>query len=287
MAFCHNKKNVDLLNELSNALSYAFMQRALFMAIIISCICAFFSCFIILKGWSLIGDAISHAVLPGITSAYLLKLPLALGAFLAGLFCMFLSSIIKSYSRVKEDAILGVIFSGMFALGLVMVSKIESDIHLMHILFGNLLGISNQDVIECSLISLFALSWLYLQRKDFLLICFDPAHASSLGFKTKTRQILLLTLLTLCIVSALKAAGIILVIAMLITPGATAFLISKDFSSMFKIATSSALISSISGCLLSYILNAATAPLIVCIQSIFFLLALFQNNKQRLVPLNK
>jgi len=270
---------MDLLNEFTQALSYAFMQRALFMAVVISCICAFFSCFIILKGWSLIGDAVSHAVLPGISAAYLFKLPLVLGAFIAGILCMVLSSLIKSYSRVKEDAILGVIFSGMFALGLVMISKIESDIHLMHILFGNLLGLSNYDLIECSIISLIPLTWLYLQRKDFLLVCFDPGHASSLGYRTKLRQFLLLTLLTLCIVASLKAAGIILVIAMLITPGASAFLCCKDFSSMLKIATFTALISSISGCLISYVINAATAPLIVCIQSLIFLIIFLKEKK--------
>ena len=263
-----------MIDILLDPLTYPFMQRALIMALMIGTVCAIFSCFLILKGWSLMGDAISHAVLPGLALSYIAGIPLAIGAFGAGLCCALGIGFIKDNSRVKEDAVMGIIFSGMFALGLVMLTKIETDVHLLHILFGNILGITTRDMIETGVISLLCSAIMFIKRRDFMLFCFDPAHARVIGLNTRHLNFALLILLALTIVSALKAAGIILVIAMLIAPGATAFLISRRFDQMLTIALITSTLSCTIGTILSYHIDTATAPLIVLIQSTFFLAAL-------------
>jgi len=273
----------------SDPLVHQFMQRALFSSILIGIVCSIFSCFLILKGWSLMGDAVSHAVLPGLAIAYVINIPLAIGAFIAGLFCSLATGYLKENSRVKEDAIMGIVFSGMFAFGIVLLTKIETDVHLIHVLFGNILGITQQDFIEAGIVSVLCSSIMLIKRRDFMLFCFDPAQAHVLGFRVKLLHFGLLVLLSLTIVSALKAAGIILVIAMLIAPGAIGFLVTRSFDRMLMIAVSVSVISCFMGTILSFHLDTATAPLIIVIQSTFFIGALIvgKNNQSFREGLNK
>jgi manganese/iron transport system permease protein len=255
-------------------LSYDFMQRGLLISVLIGVVCSIFSCFLILKGWSLMGDAISHAVLPGLTLAYMAGIPLAIGAFIAGLFCALATGFLRENSRVKEDAVMGIVFSGMFALGLVLLTKIETDVHLLHILFGNVLGITTRDLVEAGVIAVVTSAIMLIKRRDLMLYCFDPAHAAAIGLSVKLLHFGLLVLLALTIVSALKAAGIILVIAMLIAPGAIGFLLSRSFDRMLGIAVGVSVFSCVAGTIASYHMDAATAPLIVVIQTAMFIMAL-------------
>jgi manganese/iron transport system permease protein len=264
----------SLLAYLIEPLSYGFMQRALLMSVMIAIVCSIFSCFLILKGWSLMGDAVSHAVLPGLGLAVLLGIPLAIGAFVAGLFCAVTTGYIKENSRVKEDAVMGIVFSGMFAAGLVLLTKIETDVHLLHVLFGSVLGITNADLAEAGSIALLCSLVMLLKRRDLMLYCFDPAHAGVIGLPVRFLHFALLILLSLTIVSALKAAGIILVIAMLIAPGAIGFILAQSFDRILLIALSVSVLSCILGTVVSFHMDAATAPLIVVIQAGFFVLAL-------------
>src|SRR5262249_21236053 len=218
--------SADVMNVIawiSVPLSYPFMQRALIGSILVGAACAVLSCYLVLKGWSLMGDAISHAVLPGIVIAYIVGLPLAAGAFAAGLSCALLTGYLKENSRVKEDTVMGIVFSGMFGFGLVIFTKVETDQHLLHILFGNVLGVTTRDLLETAIIVAVTLTIVVLKRRDLLLYCFDPNHARSIGLPVRVLHYGLLILLSLTIVASLKAVGIILVIAMLVAPGATAY----------------------------------------------------------------
>ena len=228
------------------------------------------------------GDAVSHAILPGLAMAYIIGIPIAIGAFIAGLFCAISTGYLKENSRVKEDAVMAIVFSGMFALGLVMLTKIQTDVHLLHVLFGNVLGITHNDLIEAGTIAALCSIVMLIKRKDLMLYCFDPAHASVIGLPVKSLHFGLLILLALTIVSALKAAGIILVIAMLIAPGAIGFLLTKSFDRMLLIAITASVFSCAAGTIISFHINAATAPLIVVIQSCLFILALMLEHSKLL-----
>jgi manganese/iron transport system permease protein len=254
-------------------LSYPFMQRALAVSLLVAAVCAVLSCYLVLKGWSLMGDAISHAVLPGIVVAYVIGLPLAIGAFAAGLSCALLTGYLKENSRVKEDTVMGIVFSGMFGLGLVLFTKIETDQHLNHILFGNVLGVTLRDLAETALIAGGTLLIVLLKRRDLLLYCFDPNQARAIGLPVRTLHYGLLVLLALTIVSALKAVGIILVIAMLVAPGATAYLLTDRFERMLVIASVTAMVSAALGTLISFHIDGATGACIVLVQAAIFLLA--------------
>lgn len=268
-------------------LSYPFMQRALIVSLLVAAVCAVLSCYLVLKGWSLMGDAISHAVLPGIVVAYVIGLPLALGAFAAGLSCALLTGYLTENSRVKEDTVMGIVFSGMFGLGLVLFTKIESDQHLLHILFGNVLGVTLADLIETAIIAGGTLLIVLLKRRDLLLYCFEPNHARAIGLSVRVLHYGLLVLLSLTIVSALQVVGIILVIAMLIAPGATAYLLTDRFDRMLTIATATALFSAGFGTILSFHLDAATGACIVLVQAAIFILAFLFAPKGGLVSLRR
>ncbi|MBP2167820.1 manganese/iron transport system permease protein [Erwinia toletana] len=254
-------------------LSFPFMQRALLTAMVSGAVCAILSCYLVLKGWSLMGDAISHAVLPGVVLAYVAGAPLVVGAFASGLFCAIATGYIKDNCRIKEDTVMGIVFSGMFAIGLVIFSRIESDQHLSHILFGNVLGITPAEFWQCVVISAVVIVVMLVKRKDMLLYCFDPAQARVIGLRVKWLHYGLLSMLALTIVAALQAIGIVLVIAMLITPGITAFMLCRRFSAMLICAVLTSVFSSISGTLASFWLDAATGPCIVLVQAALFLLA--------------
>jgi len=264
---------IALTDWIVTPLSYPFMQRALIVSLIVAAVCAVLSCYLVLKGWSLMGDAISHAVLPGLVIAYVLGLPLALGAFAAGLSCATLTGYLKDNSRVKEDTVMGIVFSGMFGFGLVIFTKVETELHLLHILFGNVLGVTVQDLIEAAVIAGGTLLVVLIKRRDLLLYCFDPNHARSIGLPVAWLHYGLLILLSLTIVASLKAVGIILVIAMLIAPGATAYLLTDSFERMLAVATAVALTSAALGTLVSFHIDGATGACIVLIQALFFALA--------------
>lgn len=263
----------DLLGLVTEPLSYPFMQRALVVAVLVGAVCAVLSCYLILKGWSLMGDAVSHAVLPGIVLAFVLGLPLAIGAFAAGLGCAVLTGYLNENSRVKEDTVMGIVFSGMFGFGLVLFTKIDTDQHLNHILFGNVLGVTPADLIETATVAGIVLLTIIAKRRDLLLYCFDPQHARAIGLPVKLLHYGLLILLSLTIVASLKAVGIILVVAMLVAPGAIAYMLTNRFEWMLTIASAVAIGSSVIGTLLSFHIDAATGPCIVLVQMAAFVLA--------------
>jgi manganese/iron transport system permease protein len=254
--------------------AFPFMQRALLIAVVVGATSAVLSCYLVLKGWSLMGDAISHAVLPGIVLAFVVGLPLALGAFLAGLACASATGYLRANSRVKADTVLGIVFSGMFAFGLVLFSKVETDQHLNHILFGNMLGVSAADIVETLVVAVPAFLFVVLRRRDLMLVAFDPTHARAIGLNVWLLDQALLVVLALTIVAALKAVGVILVVAMLVAPGATALMLTRRFERMLPLAAVVAVASTLVGTILSFHLDAATGPLIVLVQSGAFVLAL-------------
>ena len=251
-------------------LQLEFMRQAILVGSMVAALCAVLSCFVVLKGWSLMGDAISHAVLPGIVLAYLAGWPLALGAFVSGLLCSAATGFIKQNSRVKEDTVLGVVFTGLFAFGLVLHSRTESELHLDHILFGHLLGITPKVAWQVYAVGAVVISVVLVLRRDFLLVSFDPSHARVLALPVKFLTYLLLALLVLAIVVSLQAVGIILVIAMLITPGCTAYLWTDRFDRMLAIATGTAIVSTVAGILASFHLDGDSAACIVLAQSLAF-----------------
>ena len=254
-------------------MSYPFMQRALVIALLVGVVCAVLSCYLVLRGWSLMGDAISHGVLPGIVVAAMTGFPLIVGAFAAGLSCAVLTGYLKENSRLKDDTVMGIVFSGMFALGIVLFSRIETDLHLTHILYGNVLGVDTQDLIEMGVIAGVTLLVVLVKRRDFLLYCFDSSHARVVGLPVRTLHYGLLVLMSLTIVAALKVVGIILAVAMLVAPGAIAYLLTDRLERMLMIATVVASGSCVAGVLVSYHIDGATGPCIVLIQASIFILS--------------
>ncbi len=265
---------MDLMNWLIAPLQYGFMVKALWVSALVGLVCAALSCFMILKGWALMGDAVSHAVLPGVVLAYVMNIPFAIGAFVFGVGSVVAIGFIQSHTRVKEDTVIGLVFTGLFALGIVLVSKVKSSVDLGHILFGNVLGIGDGDIIQTVIIAAITLVTLALLRKDLILFCFDPTHARSIGLNTNFLYYVLLSLLSLTAVAGLQTVGIILVVAMLITPGATAYLLCDRFDRMMLVAMSSGVFSSVLGTYVSYHLDASTGGCIVVVQTLVFLIAM-------------
>lgn len=280
------------MHWLTDPLYYPYMRNALLVGSLVAAVCAVLSCFLVLKGWSLMGDAISHAVLPGIVLAHILGLPLAVGAFGSGLFCAMATGWIKNHSRVKEDTVMGVVFTGLFGLGLVLMTKVETELHLNHILIGHLLGITPELIRQTVVAGAITLAVVLVKRRDLLLYCFDPAQAKACGMNTTVLQYLLLVLMALTIVTALQAVGIVLVIAMLITPGCVAYLLTDKFERMLLISFGSALLSCIGGIYASYYLDGSTGACIVLVQAAQFIVAmvfapkhgLIANRRKSLLP---
>ena len=262
---------IDILS--SNPLNHEFGRTALLMGSLIAAVCGFLSSYLTLKGWALMGDAVSHSVMPGVVVAYALNLPISLGAFIFGVGSVALIGFVKQKSRVKEDTVIGLVFTGFFALGIVLVSKVRSNIDLHSILFGSAIGISPTDVSQTVFIALLVILLLAAFRKDLMLYCFDPRHAKTIGINVIFLHYLLLTCTSLAAVVGLQSVGIILVVAMLITPGATAYLLTDKFDNMILISVCSAIISSIIGIYVSFWFDLVPGGSIVLAQTFIFLFA--------------
>lgn len=261
---------IPVWDWLVEPLQFGFLVKAIWVSAFVGLVCAVLSCYITLKGWSLMGDAVSHAVVPGVVVAYALDIPFAIGAFVFGFGATVAIGYIKSKTRLKEDAVIGVVFTGFFAFGIVLITKIPSNIDLFHILFGNVLGISRSDIIQTLIAGIITLVVMLLFRKDLLLFCFDPNHAKAIGLNTSLMYYVLLSMLALTIVTALQTAGIILVIAMLVTPGATAYLLSDRFDHMLGISVLVSVSSSVLGTYFSYHLDVSTGGSIVVLLTLIF-----------------
>ena len=259
-----------MIDILLDPLSYEFMTRALATALVASIVCAVLSCWLVLIGWSLMGDAVSHAVLPGVVLAYVAGLPFALGAAVFGFLAVALIGLVRDTSRVKEDAAIGIVFTTLFALGLVLISVIPSQTDLSHIIFGNLLGVSRAELGQVAVLGALTFVVLIAKRRDFTLFAFDPTHAHAIGLNPRLLSAMLLGLLALTSVVALQAVGVILVVAMLIIPGSTAYLLTDRFPRMLVIAPSLASVCAVSGLYLSYYLDTASGAMIVLAQGVVF-----------------
>jgi len=257
---------------------FAFMNNAFLMMAIIAVPTSLLSCYLVLKGWSLMGDAISHAVLPGVVVAYLLNIPLIIGAFCAGMVCALATGFLSQNSRVKQDTVMGIVFSGMFGLGIVLYTKIETDMHLDHILFGNMLGVGAADLWTAGIIAGIVADVVIGKRRDLMLHAFDPIQAQALGLAVNWLHYGLLALISLTIVATLSAVGIILSIGLLIAPGAIAFLLTNRFAIMLPIAVGVTLISGFLGVYISFYIDSAPAPTVILLLTIIFIVAFIRAN---------
>lgn len=258
------------LDFLLEPLSYDFMVRALATSVTAAIVCAVLSCWLVLVGWSLMGDAVSHAVLPGVVLAYVVGAPFALGAIIFGFLAVALIGVVRNTSRIKEDAAIGIVFTSLFALGIVLISVTPSQTDLSHILFGNLLGVSWADLVQVLILGAITLTILLVKRRDFTLFAFDATHAHAIGLNPKVLGAALLGLLALTAVVALQAVGVVLVVALLIIPGATAYLLTDRFARMLVIAPALSALAAVTGLYLSYYLDTASGGMIVLVEGCFF-----------------
>jgi manganese transport system permease protein len=265
---------MPLIEFLLEPLQYSFMLKAVVISTIVGVTLAIMSCFLILKSWALLGDAISHSVLPGVVLAYMVGIPFGFGAFIAAMLSVVLIAFIKNNSKIKEDAIMGIVFTTFFALGIVLISKIVSSVDLTHILFGEVLGISDESAWTTGVTLLLVSFFILALRKIFTLFCFDPIHAQAIGMPLNLIHYGFLGLLAVAITGSIQTVGIILVIAMLITPGSTAFLLTKDFTTMLWLAVGASVFSALVGAYGSYYFDVSTGGTIVLVQGIIFMLVL-------------
>lgn len=259
---------------------FAFMQNALLIALVVAIPCALLSVFLVLKGWALMGDAMSHAVFPGIVLAWMLGIPLAIGAFAAGLFCAVASGFLQDNSRIKQDTVLGIVFSGMFAVGLILYIAVKPEVHLDHILFGDMLGITGADLIQTLLIAALIVAVIAVKWRDLMLFSFDPQQAQVCGLPARLMHYGLLCMVSLTIVATLKAVGIILSISLLIAPGAIALLLTRRFSHALLVAVAVSVLVSLSGVYLSFFIDSAPAPTIVVLFALVFIVAMIVSGQK-------
>jgi len=260
------------MDAIIQPLQYDFMLKAIVVSCLVGVVCALLSCFLVLKRWSLLGEAVSHSVLPGVVLAYAFSIPFSIGAFIFGLGGVLGIGFIKDRVRLKDDAVIGIVYTTLFALGLVLVSKIPSNIDLMHILFGYVLGISDADAWQTGIIALGVAGVLIALRRSLLLYIFDPNHARAIRLNVTFYHYLLLTLLALTVVAAVQTVGIVLVLAMLITPGAIAHLLTDRFDHMLGIAVGASVTSCIVGAYASYYFDISTGGAMVLVLGTLFLL---------------
>jgi manganese/iron transport system permease protein len=264
-----------LLAELLVPFSYQYMAKAMWVSALVGGVCAFLSAYLMLKGWSLMGDALAHSIVPGVAGAYILGFPFAIGAFFAGILASIAMGFVKQHTRLREDAVIGLVFTALFALGLLMASIWPTSVSVQTIVLGNILAISDEDVIQVALISGVSLLLLALKWKDLMVTFFDESHARTLGLNTGLLKGLFFTLLSACTVAALQTVGACLVIAMVVTPGATAYLLTDRFGRLIVTSIAIGATTSFVGAYISYFLDGATGGVIVTLQTLLFLAAFF------------
>jgi manganese/iron transport system permease protein len=263
------------MSELLAPFAYDYMVKAIWVSALVGAVCAFLSAYLMLKGWSLVGDALGHAVVPGVAGAYMLGLPYAAGAFLSGLLAALAMVVVRQRTRLKEDAIIGIVFTAFFALGLFMVSLRPTAVNIQTIVLGNILGIADEDAMQVVIIALVSLAILIAKWKDLMLVFFDESHARTVGIDPRAMQILFFTLLAASTVAALQTVGAILVIAMVVTPGATAYLLTDRFPTLLIVSVVLGMATAAVGAYASFFLDGATGGLIVSLQTGLFLFAFF------------
>ncbi len=267
--------------------TYGYMLNAMWVSALVGAICAFLSAFLMLKGWSLIGDALAHSIVPGVAGAYMLGLPFALGAFLSGGLAAGAMLFLNQRTGLKEDAIIGLIFTSFFGLGLFMVSVSPVPLDVQTIILGNVLAISPGDTLQLALIGFVTLTIMTLKWRDLMVTFFDESHARSIGLNPDRLRVLFFTLLAASTVAAMQTVGAFLVIAMVVTPGATAYLLTDRFPRLILIAVAIGATSSFLGAYVSYFLDGATGGIIVVLQTILFLLAFFFAPKHGRIAANR
>ena len=275
------------MSELLVPFAYDYMVKAMWVSALVGATCAFLSAFLMLKGWSLMGDALGHSIVPGVAGAYLLQLPYAAGAFLAGLLAALGMHFVRTQTRLREDAIIGLVFTSFFAAGLLMVSINPTSVNVQSIVLGNILGISDEDVVQVVIISVVTLAVLILKWKDLMVVFFDEGHARSIGLNPGWLKVLFFTLLAAAVVAALQTVGACLVIAMVVTPGATAYLLTDKFDRLIMIAVAIGALTSFIGAYLSYFLDGATGGVIVTLQTLVFLAAFYLAPKHGMLAVRR
>lgn len=262
-----------MITLLAEPFGYEYMRNAMWVSALVGAVCAFLSCYLMLKGWSLIGDALSHAIVPGVAGAYMLGLPFAIGAFFSGGLAAAAMLFLNQRTKLREDAIIGLIFSSFFALGLFMVSLSPTSVNIQTIVLGNILTITPEDTLQLAIIGTLSLAILLVKWRDLMAVFFDEAHARSIGLKPTALKILFFTLLAASTVAALQTVGAFLVICLVVTPGATAYLLADRFPRLLAIAVAIGAGTSFLGAYASYFLDGATGGIIVVLQTAVFLIA--------------
>ncbi len=262
-----------MIETLWQPFTYQYMTNAIWVSALVGAVCGFLSVYLMLKGWSLIGDALAHSVVPGVAGAYMLGLPFALGAFLSGGLAALAMLFLSQRTGLKEDAVIGLIFTSFFGLGLFMVSLNPMSISIQTIAMGNILAISPADTLQLALIGLVSLAVLLAKWKDLMVVFFDENHARTIGLKPERLRVIFFTLLAACTVAAMQTVGAFLVVALVVTPGATAYLLTDRFPRLIALAVAIGTVTSAVGAYLSFFLDGATGGLIVCLQTLIFLLA--------------
>ena len=259
--------------EMLAPFSYDYMLKAMWVSALVGGVCAFLSAYLMLKGWSLMGDALAHAIVPGVAAAYIVGAPFAVGAFFAGLLAAGGMQFVKLNSRLREDAVIGLVFTTLFALGLLMASIWPTSVSIQTIVLGNILAISDEDVVQVAIIAAVSLAILTVLWKDLMVTFFDENHARSIGLNTRALRIVFFTLLSACTVAALQTVGACLVIAMVVTPGATAYLLTDRFGRLILISVALGMVTSFAGAYISFFLDGATGGVIVTLQTLLFIAA--------------
>jgi manganese/iron transport system permease protein len=262
-----------LLAELLVPFTYSYMLKAMWVSALVGGVCAFLSSYLMLKGWSLMGDALGHAIVPGVAGAYIIGAPFAIGAFFAGILASLAMTFVRQKSRLREDAVIGLVFTALFALGLLMASLWPTSVSIQTIVLGNILAIADEDVVQVAIIAGISLIVMVFIWKDLMVTFFDESHARSIGLNTGLLKIVFFTVLSACTVAALQTVGACLVIAMVVTPGATAYLLTDRFGVLVTISVGLGTVTSFVGAYISYFLDGATGGVIVTLQTLLFLLA--------------
>jgi manganese/iron transport system permease protein len=264
-----------MFGELLIPFGYEYMTKAMWVSALVGGVCAFLSAYLMLKGWSLMGDALAHSIVPGVAGAYILGFPFAAGAFFAGILASAAMAFVKQRTRLREDAVIGLVFTALFALGLLMASIWPMSVSVQTIVLGNILAISDEDVVQVAIIAFVTLAVLAFKWKDLMVVFFDESHARSMGLNVGILKGLFFTLLSACTVAALQTVGACLVIAMVVTPGATAYLLTDRFGRLIVISVAIGATTSFVGAYISYFLDGATGGVIVTLQTLLFVTAFY------------